>query len=75
MRRVSDNNNISQLFGDSFSVSQQHPSWDPCSHYSMVWIVTGTTDLATSSPILWRPKLRSRILKRSGAAEARGRRE
>ena len=35
MRRVSNNNNISQLLGDSFSVSQQPPSWDPCSHYSM----------------------------------------
>ena len=34
-RRVSKNNNISQLLGDSFSVSQQPPSWDPCSHYSM----------------------------------------
>ena len=29
-RRVSNN-----LLGDSFSVSQQPPSWDPCSHYSM----------------------------------------
>ena len=44
-------------------------------NFTHVWLVTGTTDLATSSPILWRPKLRSRILKRSGAAEARGRRE
>ena len=35
-RRVSNNNNISQLLGDSFSVSQQPPSWDPCSHYSMI---------------------------------------
>ena len=35
-RRVSNNNNISQLLRDSFFVSQQPPSWDPCSHYSMV---------------------------------------
>ena len=35
-RRVSDNNNISLFLGDSFSVSQQPPSWDPCSHYSML---------------------------------------
>ena len=34
-RRVCNNNNISQLLGDSFSVSKQPPSWDPCSHYSM----------------------------------------
>ena len=39
-RRVSDNNNMSQLLGDSFSVSQQPPSWDPCSHYSMELILT-----------------------------------
>merc|ERR1719195_2087671 len=25
-----------QLLGDSFSVSQQPPIWDPCSHYSMI---------------------------------------
>ena len=34
-RRVNDNNNISQLFRDSFSVSQQPPIWEPPSHYSM----------------------------------------
>ena len=38
-RRVSDNNNISQLLRDSFSVSQQPPIWEPPSHYSMEWIV------------------------------------
>ena len=27
---------ISQLLRDSFSVSQQPPIWDPCSHYSML---------------------------------------
>ena len=34
-RRVIDNNNIFQLLGDSFSVSQQPPIWEPPSHYSM----------------------------------------
>ena len=34
-RRVSDNNNISQLLRDSFSVSQQPPIWEPPSNYSM----------------------------------------
>ena len=34
-RRVSDNNNISQLLRDSLSVSQQPPIWDTPSHYSM----------------------------------------
>ena len=34
-RRVSDNNNISQLLRDSYSVSQQPPIWEPPSHYSM----------------------------------------
>ena len=34
-RRVSDNNNISQLLRDSFSVSLQPPIWEPPSHYSM----------------------------------------
>ena len=34
-RRVCDNNNISQSFRDSFSVSQQPPIWEPPSHYSM----------------------------------------
>ena len=34
-RRVSDNNNISQLLRDSFSVYQQPPIWEPPSHYSM----------------------------------------
>ena len=34
-RRVSDNNNISQLLRDSFSVSQQPLIWEPPSHYSM----------------------------------------
>ena len=38
-RRVSDNNNISQLLRDSFSVSQQPPIWEPPSHYSMVFIL------------------------------------
>ena len=35
---VSDNNNISQLLRDSFSVSQQQqpPIWEPPSHYSML---------------------------------------
>ena len=33
--RVTDNNNISQLLRDSFSVSQQPPIWEPPSHYSM----------------------------------------
>ena len=35
-RRVNDNNNISQLLRDSFSVSQHPPIWEPPSHYSMV---------------------------------------
>ena len=35
-RRVSDNNDISQLLRDSFSVSQQPPIWEPPSHYSML---------------------------------------
>ena len=36
-RRVSDNNNnISQLLRDSFSVSQQPSIWEPPSHYAMV---------------------------------------
>ena len=35
-RRVGDNNNISQLLRDSFSVSQQPPIWEPPSHYSML---------------------------------------
>ena len=30
----SDNNNISQLLRDTFSVSQQPPIWEPPSHYS-----------------------------------------
>ena len=34
--RVSDNNNISQLLGDSFSVSQKPPIWEPPSDYSIV---------------------------------------
>ena len=34
-RRVSDNNKISQLLRDSFSVSQQPPIWEHPSHYSM----------------------------------------
>ena len=34
-RRVSDNNNISQLLRGSFSVSQQPPICEPPSHYSM----------------------------------------
>ena len=37
-RRVSDNNNISQLLRDSFSVSHQPPIWEPPSHYSMIQI-------------------------------------
>ena len=35
-RRVSDNNNISQLLRDSFSAPQQPPIWEPPSHYSMI---------------------------------------
>ena len=35
-RRVSHNNNISQLLRDSFSVSQQPPISEPPSHYSML---------------------------------------
>ena len=42
-RRVSDNNNVSQLLRDSFSVSQQPPIWEPPVHYSM--------GLAVQSPL------------------------
>ena len=38
-RRVSDNNNISQLLRDSFYVSQQPPIWEPPSHYSMCTVL------------------------------------
>ena len=38
-RRVSDNNNISQLLRESFSVSQQPPIWEPPSHYSMLLLL------------------------------------
>ena len=34
-----------QLLGDSFSVSQQPPIWDPCSHYSMIPPLTSTNPL------------------------------
>ena len=42
-RRVSDNNNISQLLRDSFSVSQQPRIWEPPSHYSMNNIFISTS--------------------------------
>ena len=38
-RRVIDNNNISQLLRDSFSVSLQPPIWEPPSHYSMGYML------------------------------------
>ena len=47
-RRVSDNNNISQLLRDSFSESQQPPIWEPPSHYSMS---TSLNIVSTSSRV------------------------
>ena len=45
--RVSDDNNISQLLRDSFSVSQQPPIWEPPTHYSMWRTQTRTSCQAT----------------------------
>ena len=57
-RRVSDNNNISQLLRDAFSVSQQPPIWEPPSHYSMIYTTTSLTkilslSIATAKEVFW----------------------
>ena len=48
-----------QLLGDSFFESQQPPSWDPCSHYSMgltlVFLSINTDCILTFSSVFLRP--------------------